>query len=129
MGDSVPEKNTSGLDRSSQVLAWARKLQAVAQTGLTYTRDAYDIERYRTLEQLAAEMMAASSSTIPTANLVDLFRSEIGYATPKVDVRAAVFFQERVLLVKERSDGGWTLPGGWADVGETPSFSVVREVK
>ena len=129
MGDKVPERNTSCSDASLQILAWARKLQAVAQTGLTYTKDAYDSERYRTLQQLAAEMMAASSSTIPPANLVDLFRSEIGYATPKVDVRAAVFFQDRILLVKERSDGGWTLPGGWADVGETPSFSVVREVK
>jgi ADP-ribose pyrophosphatase YjhB (NUDIX family) len=112
-----------------QILTWARKLQAVAQTGLTYTKDAYDIERYRTLQQMAAQMMAASSSTTPPANLVDLFKGEIGYATPKVDVRGAVFSQDRVLLVKERSDGGWTLPGGWADVGETPSFSVVREVK
>src|SRR5215469_7636867 len=116
MGDSVPEKNTSGLDGSLQILAWARKLQAVAQTGLTYTKDAYDIERYRTLQQMAAEMMAASSISVPPANLLDLFRGEVGYATPKVDVRAAVFSQDRLLLVKERSDGGWTLPGGWADV-------------
>lgn len=129
MGDKVPETNPSCSNASLQILAWARKLQAVAQTGLTYTKDAYDIERYRTLQQMAAEMMAASSSTPPPANLVDLFRSEIGYATPKVDVRAAVFLQDRVLLVKERSDGGWTLPGGWADVGESPSVSVVREVK
>jgi Hydrolase of X-linked nucleoside diphosphate N terminal len=100
LGDTVPETNTSGSAASLQILAWARKLQAVAQTGLTYTKDAYDIERFRSLQHMAAEMMAASSSTIPPANLVDLFKCEIGYATPKVDVRAAVFFQDRLLLGK-----------------------------
>jgi ADP-ribose pyrophosphatase YjhB (NUDIX family) len=61
--------------------------------------------------------------------LVDLFKNDVGYATPKIDIRAAVFDRDRVLLVRERQDGCWALPGGWADIGDTPSFAAVREVK
>jgi len=126
----APEKNALLCpDPNLRMLAWARKLQALAQTGLTYSKDPYDIDRYRNLRQLAAEMMAAGSTIAPPANLVDLFTCEMGYATPKVDVRAAVFAGGQILMVKERSDGGWTLPGGWADVGDSPSGSAVREVK
>jgi ADP-ribose pyrophosphatase YjhB (NUDIX family) len=125
----MPEKNASCLGTNLQMLCWARRLQALAQTGLTYTKDPYDTQRYRDLRQIAAEIMAASSATVPSANVTDLFACELGYATPKVDVRAAAFDRDRVLLVKERSDGGWTLPGGWADVGDSPSISAVREVK
>lgn len=117
------------MNYTTQTLIWARKLQALAQTGLTYTSDPYDIERYRNMGQIASEMMAASSSTIPPINLTDLFTCELGYATPKVDVRSAVFAGNQILLVRERSDGGWTLPGGWADVGDSPSVAAVREVK
>src|SRR5690242_12160345 len=109
-------------------LAQVRRIAAVAQTGLEYTRDPYDRERYELLRALAAEMLAEKLQIAaePVAALLEL---EQGYATPKVDVRAAVFRDEKLLLVRERSDGGWTLPGGWADVGETPAESVVKEVR
>ncbi|MBI4877479.1 MAG: NUDIX hydrolase [Acidobacteria bacterium] len=110
-----------------QWLAWARRLQAIAQTGRTYARDPYDEERYAQVQRIAAEMMAAGA---PGAGAwLDLFQREAGYATPKVDVRAAVFDADGLLLVQEREDGAWTLPGGWADVGDAPSQAAVREVK
>jgi ADP-ribose pyrophosphatase YjhB (NUDIX family) len=112
-----------------QWLVWARQLQAIAQTGLAYARDCYDVERYTSLRRIAAEMMAAGCGLKDWATVLDLFDHEVGYATPKVDVRAAVFRDNRVLLVKEREDDRWTLPGGWADVGDAPSQAAVREVK
>src|SRR5207245_9861929 len=114
---------------SPDALSWANKLQAIAQTGLTYAKDQYDIERYRKVRNIAAEMMAANSSGMSSTKLVDLFTCEVGYATPKIDVRAAVFSDQGLLLVRERSDGAWTLPGGWADVGDSPSLAAVREVR
>ena len=74
-------------------------------------------------------MMAAGAGIQDSEKVLDLFRHERGYATPKIDVRGAVLRDDQVLLVRERDDGGWTLPGGWADVGDTPSAMVVREVK
>lgn len=112
-----------------QWLSWVRQLQAIAQTGLTYAKDVYDIERYQTLRCLAAEMAAAGAGLPDSARILDLFSGDSGYATPKVDVRAAVFQDDRILLVKEHEDGLWTLPGGWADVGDAPSQAAVREVK
>jgi ADP-ribose pyrophosphatase YjhB (NUDIX family) len=112
-----------------QWLHWARRLQAIAQTGLTFTRDHYDRERYEQLQAIAAEMMAAGSGMPDSKKILELFRGESGYATPKIDVRGAVIRQDQILLVRERGDGGWTLPGGWADVGESPAAMVVREVK
>lgn len=109
-------------------LIWARQLQAIAQSGLTFARDPFDIERYRRIEAIAAEMMARQSNTAPET-VETLFAAQAGYATPKVDVRGVVFRDDRLLLVRERSDGLWTLPGGWADVGETPSEAVVKEVR
>ncbi|MGC4050116.1 MAG: NUDIX hydrolase [Paludibaculum sp.] len=112
-----------------QWLTWVRQLQAIAQTGLTYAKDVYDIERYQTLRQLSAEMAAAGAGLSDSERILDLFSRDGGYATPKVDVRAAVFRENRILLVKEHEDGLWTLPGGWADVGDAPSQAAVREVK
>ena len=129
MGMDVPENQASGDDASSATLDWVKRLQAIAQTGLTYAKDHYDIERYRSVRQIAAEMLAESSSGVSPTRLIDLFARDVGYATPKVDVRAAVFSDEGLLLVRERSDGAWTLPGGWADVGDSPSSAAVREVK
>lgn len=110
-------------------LVWARRIQALAQSGLAFTRDIYDRERYEDLRLLAAEMMAARSGGDP-ARIEALFAEQSGYATPKVDVRGAVFDQAgRILLVRELADGGrWTLPGGWADVNQTPGECVAREV-
>lgn len=117
-----------GIVLTQQQLQWAQKIQAMAQTGLTYAQDPYDRERYEALREIAAEMLAAPLGA-ETAELVGLFRREEGYATPKVDVRGVVIQEGQVLLVRERSDGLWTLPGGWADVGDAPSHAVEREIR
>jgi len=104
------------------------RLAALAQDGLTYGSDDYDLERYRQLRQLAAELLAALTGRLADELAIELGRDS-GYATPKVDVRGAVFDdQERVLLMRERTDGRWSLPGGWADPGESPSSAVTREI-
>ncbi len=111
-------------------LTWTRELQAIAQTGLAFVRNPYDRERYETLRSLASRMMAAHTAT-PAERIEALFENETGYATPKVDVRGAVFdHRNRLLLVRELADGGrWTLPGGWADVNLTATENVVKEVR
>jgi ADP-ribose pyrophosphatase YjhB (NUDIX family) len=109
-------------------LLWARELQALAQTGLAFSKDAYDLERYQRIRALAAEMYARGSDT-PVERIRSLFAQESGYATPKVDVRGAVFRDERILLVQEATDGGWTLPGGWADVNQSAREAVEREIQ
>ena len=112
-----------------QWLEWAQRLQAIAQTGLEYCRDPFDKERYEAIRHIAADLTSRSSNT-PLSIIEDLFAAQAGYATPKVDVRAAVFDeQDRVLLVREREDSCSTLPGGWADIGYSPGENVVREVK
>ena len=110
-------------------LIWARALQAMAQTGLEFTRDPYDEERYRALRRMAAEIMAAHTSA-EAARIEALFETETGYATPKMGVRGAVFDTDgRILMVRETADAHrWTLPGGWADVNQSAADSVVREV-
>lgn len=110
-------------------LVWARELQAIAQTGLTFTRDPYDRERYEAIRTLAARTFAAHTDA-PVDRIVGLFSGETGYATPKVDVRAAVFDDhEQLLMVRESADGGrWTLPGGWADVNLTAAENAAKEV-
>ena len=111
-------------------LSRAREVQAIAQTGLAFSRDPYDRERYESLRRVAASMMASGADVEP-ATLLATFAAEQGYATPKVDVRGAVFDDEgRLLLVRETADDGrWTLPGGWADVNQTASECVVREIR
>lgn len=111
-------------------LRWSRELQAMAQTGLTFTRDPYDRERYETLRALASEMMAAHTAE-PAPRIEALFVGETGYATPKVDVRGAAFdAQGRILMVREVADSGrWTLPGGWADVNMTVAESLAKEMR
>ncbi|BAY23331.1 NUDIX hydrolase [Calothrix sp. NIES-2100] len=108
-------------------LEWAQKLQAIAQNGLTYNESPFDRERYQQVRQIAAEMISTYSN-VESSYILDLFSREVGYATPKVDVRAAVFNSDKILLVKEKVDGSWTLPGGWVDIGESPSNAIVREV-
>jgi ADP-ribose pyrophosphatase YjhB (NUDIX family) len=110
-----------------QWLEWAQRLQAIAQNGLTYAQNPFDRERYEMVRGIAAEIMAAHSG-VELGYVRNLFAGQVGYATPKVDVRGAVFRDDTILLVKERQDGLWTLPGGWADVSESPSEAVVREV-
>ncbi len=104
------------------------RLSALAQDGLTYAASDYDRDRYRQVGQLAAEVLSVLSGRPADELAVELGRDS-GYATPKIDVRGAVFDDhERVLLMRERSDGRWSLPGGWADPGEAPSAAVTREI-
>jgi ADP-ribose pyrophosphatase YjhB (NUDIX family) len=108
-------------------LHWAQQLQAVAQTGDAYAKNDFDRQRYDLVRDIAAAMMAAGSGAEPQA-IIELFSPGGGYATPRIDVRAAVFRDDRILMVQERSDGLWTLPGGYADVGDSPSLAIEREV-
>lgn len=108
-------------------LEWSRKLQAIAQNGLLFSENAYDRERYEAIRAVAVQMMAAGSGE-PIEVVTGLFSGQVGYATPKVDVRGVVFRDDQILLVREAQDSLWTLPGGWADPNESPSESVTREV-
>ena len=87
------------------------------------------MERYEAIREIAAEVMADGAGVTDASRILGLFKGDVGYATPKVDVRAAVFDGDRILLVREREDGCWTLPGGWADIGSSPTENVIREVK
>lgn len=111
-----------------QWLEWAKRIQAIGQNGLTYAENPYDLERYEQLRALSVEILAAHTE-VDSEQIKELFASDCGYATPKVDVRAVVFQDGRILLVKEKADGAWSLPGGWADVGYSPSEVAVKEVK
>jgi ADP-ribose pyrophosphatase YjhB (NUDIX family) len=109
-------------------LVWAREVQAIAQTGLAFTEEGYDHQRYRRLMEIAAEI-TASESVLPQEEILRLFLAHPGYATPKIDVRGAVIASGRILLVQEKSDSCWSMPGGWADVGDIPSVMIAREVR
>src|ERR1700689_2979925 len=110
-------------------LEWSRRLQALSQNGLAYCKDPYDEQRYNELRSVAAEIMAAGAGLNESASVLQRFKFEDGYATPKIDIRAATLKDEKILLVKERSDGCGTLPGEWADVGNGPSLGSGHEVK
>ncbi len=105
----------------------AREMSAMAQTGLTFTKDPFDRQRYERLRELSALMLAQGSEE-DYAAILDSLNREYGYATPKVDVRGAAFRDGKILMVREISDGLWTLPGGWADVNQTAGACVVREI-
>lgn len=115
-------------DDSKQLLKLISEIQAISQVGLTFTKNEFDIERYKRLTEISAQL-AALCTNKSAAHIKDIFSLEKGYATPKIDVRSFVLKDDKILLVKERSDGLWTLPGGFADVSETPSEAVVRETK
>ena len=110
-----------------QWLRIARELRAIAQTGLAFTADRFDRQRYDRVRELAASMLARGSGESYDV-IIDILNRDSGYATPKVDVRGAAFVDGRVLLVREISDGKWTLPGGWADVNQSAAECVVREI-
>ena len=105
----------------------AREMRAIAQTGLAFTTDSFDRARYLRLQELAALLMAQGSEA-EFDTLITLLRQEKGYATPKVDVRGAIIKDGLILMVREISDGFWTLPGGWADVNQSPRECVEREI-
>jgi ADP-ribose pyrophosphatase YjhB (NUDIX family) len=112
---------------STMWVKWVRRLQSIAQNGRSYCKNEFDLQRYQQIEDVAAEIAATYSDGEPQI-IKTMFRRETGPATPKIDVRAAVISENKILLVKERGDG-WTLPGGWVDPGESPSEAAVRETK
>lgn len=107
-------------------IEWAARIQSIAQAGLTFTDNSYDIDRYNELRELSIEIMHEYTG-VSTERIKDLFAKETGYQTPKTDIRSAVFDGDRILLVKEKVDGAWSMPGGWADINSSPSESAVRE--
>ncbi|OAB43773.1 NUDIX hydrolase [Paenibacillus glacialis] len=109
-------------------LEWAQQIQAISQNGLAYSKDVYDLERFEQLRNLSITI-CNEYTDVETDKIRTLFASEFGYATPKVDVRGVVFQNDEILLVKERLDGAWSLPGGWADIGLSPREVVIKEIK
>ena len=108
-------------------IEFAIRIQSIAQAGLQYGKDKFDLERYEELREIAAEMMAAKTD-IPTEKIYDLFCNETGYQTPKVDTRAAIFVNGEILLVHE-NNGTWSLPGGWCDVDQSVASNTEKEVR
>lgn len=110
-----------------QWLEWAKELQFIAQAGLTYTKDPFDKERFERVREIAAEIMSLQGR-LPLEQVKDLFCNETGFQTPKLDTRAAIFKDNKILLVKEKN-GTWSMPGGWVDVMQTIRSNTVKEVR
>lgn len=108
-------------------LEWAKELQFIAQAGLTYSKDPFDLERFARIREISAEIMSRQSG-IPIKDIEKLFCNETGFQTPKLDTRAAIFNDGKILLVKEK-DGRWSMPGGWVDVMQSIRSNTVKEVK
>ena len=115
------------MQKNEKWLQWAIELQSLAQAGLTYGKDAYDLERYERIRDISAEMISYKSD-ISIEKVKDLFCNETGYQTPKIDTRAAIFENDKILLVQE-NNGKWSLPGGWCDVNISIGENAVKEVK
>ena len=109
-------------------LTWAKKIQAIAQSGLAYTDNKYEIDRYEQLRSLSVEIMQHYTEA-GEEKIRDLFCCETGYQTPKVDVRGAIFKDDQILLVKESIDGCWSMPGGWADIGLSVKENIIKEAR
>jgi ADP-ribose pyrophosphatase YjhB (NUDIX family) len=107
-------------------LQWTSELQSIAQAGLTYSTDRYDLDRYEKIRNIVVEILHEYTE-IDHKKIRELFASETGYQTPKVDIRASVFKNNKILMIKEKADGAWALPGGWADVNSSVSESAIRE--
>lgn len=110
-----------------QWLEWAKELQFIAQAGLTYSKDVFDRERFQRIREIAAEILSLQSE-IPMEKVRNLFCNETGFQTPKLDTRAAIFKDDKILLVKEKN-GTWSLPGGWVDVNQSIKTNTEKEVK
>jgi ADP-ribose pyrophosphatase YjhB (NUDIX family) len=122
-----PLGQDGGMAAEPRLWVLARKLQATAQTGLEFNQNEYDRDRYELISKIAAELMAVHCDA-PIETFQKLFGEQSGYATPKVDVRAAVFREGKILMVREAMDGLWTMPGGWADGNDSPREAAEREV-
>ncbi|MBN2571835.1 MAG: NUDIX hydrolase, partial [Ignavibacteriales bacterium] len=105
-----------------------RRLQIIAKAGIEYAHTDYDVDRYRAIQDMVAEILE-NYSDIPKKKLLKLFEQEKGYITPKIDVRAAIFKDDKILLVKEKIDGKWSMPGGWADINLSLKESLIKEAK
>ncbi len=125
MDSNIEDMNKQ--EQEYQWLEWAKELQFIAQAGLTYTKDPFDKERFERIREIAAEIISLQGR-LPLAQVKDLFCNETGFQTPKLDTRAAIFKDDKILLVEE-NDGTWSLPGGWVDVMETVKSNTVKEVK
>ena len=108
-------------------IAWAQEIFSLSQAGLTYSQNPFDIERYKRLQEITAEMIA-SQSELEKELVLQSFAMQAGYITPKIDVRGAVVQDRKILLIQERADGNWAMPGGWADLGNSPASVAEREV-
>lgn len=113
--------------RSPKWMEWAQEIFSLSQSGLTYSPNPYDIERYKRLQEITAEMIA-SQSLLEEEAVLESFSMQAGYITPKVDVRGAVVKDGKILLIQERADDRWAMPGGWADLGNSPKSVAEREV-
>jgi len=115
------------MNREDSLLNWAVELQSLAQAGLYYSKDPFDRERFQRIREISAEMVAHRSG-LPLEQVTNLFCCEVGYQTPKLDTRSAVFRNEKILLVQE-NNGLWSLPGGWVDIGLTVAENAVKETR
>ncbi|MBN2115451.1 MAG: NUDIX hydrolase [Anaerolineales bacterium] len=113
--------------RTSKWIDWAQEIFSLSQSGLTYSGNEYDIGRYKRLQEITAEIIA-NQSEIAKESVLKSFSMQAGYITPKVDVRGAVVQEGKILLIQERADGRWAMPGGWADLGNSPASVAEREV-
>ena len=115
-------------DQPPRWMEWAREIYSISKSGLTYSENDYDLDRYKHLLEIAAEMLE-SQGELSKESILQSFSMQAGYATPKIDVRGAVLRDGKILLVQERADGKWAMPGGWAVLGDLPSAMVEREVR
>ncbi|HEY4553617.1 MAG TPA: NUDIX hydrolase [Bacillaceae bacterium] len=109
-------------------LDWAKRIQSISQAGLAFSKDVYDRERFEELRTISTEIMAEYTG-LEMKKIVDLFNNETGYQTPKADVRGVVFKEGNILMVREKYDDKWSLPGGFCDIGLSPSENIVKEMK
>ena len=113
--------------KTQKWLEWAREIFSLSQSGITYSGNQYDIERYKRLQEITAEMIAGQSD-MSKESVRESFAMQAGYITPKIDVRGAVIRDDKILLIQERADAKWAMPGGWADLGNSPASVAEREV-
>lgn len=114
--------------KSPKWIEWAREIFSLSQAGLTYSRNEFDLDRYKRLLEITAEMIE-SQSVLSKEAVLESFSMQAGYTTPKIDVRGAVVQDNKILLIQERMDGRWAMPGGWADLGNAPASVAEREVQ
>ena len=113
---------------SYQWLEWAQRIQGLSQSGLAFSKDIYDIERYEELRMISAEIMQEHTG-LEMQKIKDLFLADTGYQTPKVDVRGVIFQDDKILMVKEKLDDRWSLPGGFCDIGLSAAENIIKEIK